>query len=80
MLDTGEASEGARQPVRATLEARLPAADRERAPGPNYARERGLVRALRRAYQSGNVDEIVALLTGPRGLGARSRIHGRAAL
>jgi hypothetical protein len=38
MLDTGEASvKGALQRVRATLEARLPAADRERAPGPNSA-------------------------------------------
>ena len=44
MLDTGEASvKGALQRARATLEARLPAADRERAPRPNSARERELV-------------------------------------
>ena len=64
MLDTGTASvKGALQRVRATLEARLPAADRERAPGRNSARERELVGRFADAYQSGNVDEIVGLLT-----------------
>ena len=44
MLDTGEASvKGALQRARATLEKRLPAADRDRAPRPNSARERELV-------------------------------------
>lgn len=64
MLDTSEASvKGALQRARAALEARLPAADRERAPLPNSARERELVGRFADAYQSGNVDEIVALLT-----------------
>jgi hypothetical protein len=63
MLDTGEASvKDALQRVRATLETRLAAADRERAPRPNTARERELVGRFADAYQSGNVDEIVALL------------------
>ena len=64
MLDTSGASvKGALQRARAALEARLPAADRERAPPPNSARERELVGRFADAYQSGNVDEIVALLT-----------------
>ena len=64
LLDTSEASvKGALQRARAALEARLPAADRERAPLPNSARERELVGRFADAYQSGNIDEIVALLT-----------------
>jgi RNA polymerase sigma-70 factor (TIGR02960 family) len=64
MLDTSEASvKGALQRARAALEARLPAADRRRAPLPNSARERELVGRFADAYQSGNVDEIVALLS-----------------
>jgi RNA polymerase sigma-70 factor (TIGR02960 family) len=64
MLDTGEASvKGALQRARAALEARLPAADRDRAPRPNSARERQLVGRFADAVQSGDVDEIVSLLT-----------------
>jgi RNA polymerase sigma-70 factor (TIGR02960 family) len=64
MLDTGEFSvKGALQRARASLEARLPAADRDRAPRPNSARERELAGRFADAYQSGDVDEIVALLT-----------------
>ena len=64
MLDTGEASvKGALQRARAALEARLPAADRERAPRPNSASERQLVGRFADAVQSGDIDEIVALLT-----------------
>jgi RNA polymerase sigma-70 factor (TIGR02960 family) len=64
MLDTGEASvKGALQRARATLRARLPAADRERAPRPNSASERQLVGRFADAVQSGDVDEIVSLLT-----------------
>ncbi len=64
MLDTGEASvKGALQRARATLRARLPAADRERAPRPNSAGERQLVERFADAVQSGDVDEIVSLLT-----------------
>jgi RNA polymerase sigma-70 factor, ECF subfamily len=64
MLDTGEASvKGALQRARATLRARLPAADRDRAPRPNSARERELVGRFADAFQRGDVDEVVALLT-----------------
>jgi RNA polymerase sigma-70 factor (TIGR02960 family) len=64
MLDTGEASvKGALQRARATLRARLPAADRERAPRPNSAGERRLVGRFADAVQGGDVDEIVSLLT-----------------
>jgi RNA polymerase sigma-70 factor (ECF subfamily) len=64
MLDTGEASvKGALQRARATLRERLPAADRERAPQPNSASERQLVGRFVDAVQSGDIDDIVALLT-----------------
>ena len=64
MLDTGEASvKGALQRARATLRARLPAGGRERAPGPSSAGERRLVGRFADAVQSGDVDEIVSLLT-----------------
>jgi RNA polymerase sigma-70 factor (TIGR02960 family) len=64
ILATGEASvKGALQRARATLRARLPAADRERAPRPNSASERQLVGRFADAFQIGDVDEIVALLT-----------------
>lgn len=64
MLDTGEASvKGALQRARAALEARLPATDRDRAPLPNSAGERRLVGRFADAVQSGDVDEIVSLLT-----------------
>jgi RNA polymerase sigma-70 factor (TIGR02960 family) len=64
MLDTGVGSvKGALQRARATLEARLPTADRGRAPRPNSARERQLVGRFADAFQIGDVDEIVSLLT-----------------
>jgi RNA polymerase sigma-70 factor (TIGR02960 family) len=64
MLDTGEAPvKGALQRARAALEARLPAAYRERAPRPNSARERRLVGRFADAVQSGDVDDLLALLT-----------------
>jgi RNA polymerase sigma-70 factor, ECF subfamily len=64
MLDTSEVSvKGALQRARAGLEARLPDPDRERAPLPNSARERQLVRRFADAFQGGDVDEIVAVLT-----------------
>ena len=64
MLDTGEASvKGALQRARATLRARLPAADRERAPQPNSASERRLVGRFADAVLSGDVDAMVTLLT-----------------
>ena len=64
MLDTGEVSvKGALQRARATLRARLPSADRERAPQPNSASERQLVGRFADAVQSGDLDDMVALLT-----------------
>jgi RNA polymerase sigma-70 factor (TIGR02960 family) len=64
MLGTGETSvKGALQRARAALEARLPAADRDRAPLPNSARERRLVGRFADAVQSGDIDDVVALLT-----------------
>jgi RNA polymerase sigma-70 factor (TIGR02960 family) len=62
MLDTGEASvKGALQRARAALEKRRPAADR--APQPNSAGERRLVGRFADAVQSGDVDDVIALLT-----------------
>jgi RNA polymerase sigma-70 factor (ECF subfamily) len=64
MLDTGAASvKGALQRARATLRTRLPAADRDRAPSPNSARERELVGRFADAVESGDIDDVVALLT-----------------
>jgi RNA polymerase sigma-70 factor (TIGR02960 family) len=64
MLDTSEVSvKGALQRARAGLETRLPNPDRERAPQPNSARERQVVGRFADAFQSGDVDEIVAVLT-----------------
>jgi RNA polymerase sigma-70 factor (TIGR02960 family) len=64
MLDTGEASvKGALQRARATLGGRLPAPDRDRAPLPNSARERELVERFADAVESGDIDDIVTLLT-----------------
>jgi RNA polymerase sigma-70 factor (ECF subfamily) len=64
ILDAGEASvKGALQRARAALEARLPAADRDGAPRPNSARERQLVGRFADAVESGNIDELVSLLT-----------------
>jgi RNA polymerase sigma-70 factor (TIGR02960 family) len=65
LIGTGEASvKGALQRARATLRARLPAADRERAPAPGSAAERRLVGRFADAVHGGDVDELVALLTG----------------
>jgi RNA polymerase sigma-70 factor (TIGR02960 family) len=64
MLDTGDASvKGALQRARATLRGRLPAADREGAPRPDSASERRLVERFADAYEGGDVDELVSLLT-----------------
>src|SRR5919197_2170872 len=64
MLDSSEASvKGALQRARATLEARLPAGDREGAPLPHSPRERELVGQFADAVEGGDVEGIVALLT-----------------
>ena len=64
MLDTGELSvKGVLQRARAALRARLPDEDHERAPRPDSLRERRLVRRFADAVESGDIDEMVALLT-----------------
>ncbi|MQA86010.1 MAG: sigma-70 family RNA polymerase sigma factor [Streptosporangiales bacterium] len=64
ILDTSQASvKGALQRARATLQARLPAGDRERAPRPNSPHERELVGRFAEAIESGDIDGVVALLT-----------------
>lgn len=64
MLDTTEAAiKGALQRARATLEARLPAKDKERAPLPHSPRERGLVGNFVDAIENGDIEGIVSLLT-----------------
>jgi RNA polymerase sigma-70 factor (TIGR02960 family) len=64
MLDASVASvKGALQRARAALEARLPDADRDAAPRPNSARERQLVGRFADAFQSGDIDGMVSLLT-----------------
>jgi hypothetical protein len=51
------------QRARAAFETRLPATDRERAALPASARERELAGQFADAFQSGDVDGVVALLT-----------------
>jgi RNA polymerase sigma-70 factor, ECF subfamily len=64
MLDTSAASvNNALQRARAAFETRLPAGDRERAPLPSSAGERELVGRFVDAFENGDVDRIVALLT-----------------
>jgi RNA polymerase sigma-70 factor (TIGR02960 family) len=64
MLDSSEASvKGALQRARATVDARLPAGDREAAPLPGSPQERELVGRFADAVEAGDIDGIVALLT-----------------
>jgi RNA polymerase sigma-70 factor (ECF subfamily) len=49
--------------TRAAFETRLPAVGRERAPLPNSTRERDLVGRLADAFEAGDIDGVVALLT-----------------
>jgi RNA polymerase sigma-70 factor (TIGR02960 family) len=64
MLETTEAAvKSALQRARETLERRLPAGDRESAPMPSSARERELVGRFANAVESGDMDEVVALLS-----------------
>jgi RNA polymerase sigma-70 factor (TIGR02960 family) len=64
MLETSEvAVKGALQRARGTLEARLPAGDREYAPLPRSPRERELVGRFADAVESGDTDNVVSLLT-----------------
>ena len=64
ILDTSEAAvHSALQRGRAAFESRVPAGYRERAPVPSSARERELVTRFADAFEGGDVDGIVALLT-----------------
>jgi RNA polymerase sigma-70 factor, ECF subfamily len=65
MLDSSEASvNNALQRARAGLDARRAASNRERAPLPRSQRERELVGRFAEAFESGDVEGIVELLTG----------------
>ena len=62
MLDTTESSvTNALKRARGTLKRELP--DRESAPAPNSPRERQIVHEFVKAFESGDVDAIVAMLT-----------------
>jgi RNA polymerase sigma-70 factor (TIGR02960 family) len=82
MLDTSEAAVNSTlQRARSALETRLPSNGRERAALPVSARERELAGRFADAFQSGDVDGVVALLTEdaaftmpPEAL----QVHGRA--
>ena len=64
MLDASEASvNSALQRARATIAARLPGADRDRAPLPCSARERDLAARFASAYAADDIDAVVSLLT-----------------
>ncbi len=64
MIDATEDSvKGALKRARVTLDQRLPAADRERAPLANSSRERKLVRRFADAWEADDVEAVVALLT-----------------
>jgi RNA polymerase sigma-70 factor, ECF subfamily len=64
MLDVTEAAvNSGLQRARSALETRLPSAGRERAPLPQSVRERELVGRFADAFEGGDVDAIVALLT-----------------
>jgi RNA polymerase sigma-70 factor (TIGR02960 family) len=64
MLETSEASvNSALQRARSALEGRLPTQGREQAPLPSAARERELVGRFADAFESGDVDGVVALLS-----------------
>jgi RNA polymerase sigma-70 factor (TIGR02960 family) len=65
LLDVSEAAvNSGLQRARSAFETRLPSAGLERAPLPQSPRERELVGRFADAFESGDVDGIVALLTG----------------
>jgi RNA polymerase sigma-70 factor (ECF subfamily) len=64
VLGTSESAvNSALKRARSGLEAELPGPDRERAPLPGSGRERRIVDGFVRAFEAGDVDAIVALLT-----------------
>jgi RNA polymerase sigma-70 factor (TIGR02960 family) len=84
MLASSQPSvKGALQRARATLQARLPASDREGAPLPDSPRERALVGRFADAVERGDVDSVVALLSDDAWLAMPPLPHlyqGRAAI
>ena len=65
MLETSEASVNSLlRRARAAFASRLPATGRERAPLPNSRLERDIVGRLADAFEAGDTDGVVALLTG----------------
>jgi RNA polymerase sigma-70 factor (TIGR02960 family) len=64
MLDSSvDSVKGALKRARATLEERLPPADRDRSPLPDSPAERELVRRFADAFQDDDINGVVALLT-----------------
>jgi RNA polymerase sigma-70 factor (TIGR02960 family) len=64
MLETSEASVNSLlRRARAAFETRLPATGRERAPLPRSTRERDVVVRLADAFEAGDIEDVVALLT-----------------
>jgi RNA polymerase sigma-70 factor, ECF subfamily len=64
MLQTSDASVNSLlRRARAAFETRLPTTDRERAPLPNSGRERDILNRLADAFETGDTDRVVALLT-----------------
>jgi RNA polymerase sigma-70 factor (ECF subfamily) len=64
MLETSEPSVNSLlRRARAAFESRLPAAARDRAPLPNSNRERDILSRLADAFEAGDIDGVVALLT-----------------
>ena len=64
ILDSSAGSvKGALQRARTTLDERLPAGSREHAPVPGSARERALVDRFAAAFERGDTDDIVSLLS-----------------
>ncbi len=84
MLETSEASVNSLlRRTRAAFETRLPATGRERAPLPNSKRERDVVGRLADAFEAGDIDGLVALLTDDAWLTMPPEPHeyqGRAAI
>jgi RNA polymerase sigma-70 factor (TIGR02960 family) len=84
MLDTSVAAVNSLlRRARAAFEARLPAAGREQAPVPNSKRERDVVGRLADAFEAGDIDGVVALLTDDAWLRMPPEPHeyqGRAAI
>jgi RNA polymerase sigma-70 factor, ECF subfamily len=64
MLDTTAAAvKGALQRARATIDEHMPTSELERAPAPGSRQERELVGRFASAYERGDVDTVIALLT-----------------